>query len=199
MFRGPHPAGSPARLTWHVTRLRPTTVQGQVRRLAVAPPMTWPVALSPAAQAGSRGRGCAWCHRRGLKIRRPPLPYPRGTPLCPEHPKLPSQIGRSLTCSNRAMDDGAPANELPDWWPYPVQCGHGHPWSPGHVIVSYLPCPCRADEGISGHTVVHCTTDGCRSAWYRPRHHPPDAGPSPAAGEPGGEPSSPDAGRPRAY
>jgi hypothetical protein len=31
-----------------------------------------------------------------------------------------------------------------------VQCGHGHPWSPGHVIVSYLPCPCCADEGISG-------------------------------------------------
>ena len=27
---------------------------------------------------------------------------------------------------------------------YPVQCGHGHPWSPGHVIVPYLPCPCRA-------------------------------------------------------
>ena len=57
------------------------------------------------------------------------------------------------------MDDGDLANDLPDWWPYPVQCGHGHPWSPGHVIVSYLPCPCRADEGISGHTVVHCTTE----------------------------------------
>jgi len=97
------------------------------------------------------------------------------------------------------MDDGDLANDLPDWWPYPVQCGHGHPWSPGHVIVSYLPCPCRADEGISGHTVVRCTTDGCRSAWYRPRHYPPDATPSRAAGEPGGEPPSPDAGRPRAH
>jgi hypothetical protein len=97
------------------------------------------------------------------------------------------------------MDDGDLANDLPDWWPYPVRCGHGHPWSPGHVIVSYLPCACRADEGISGHTVVHCTTDGCRSAWYRPRHHPPDATPPDAAGEPGGEPPSPDAGRPRAY
>jgi hypothetical protein len=112
---------------------------------------------------------------------------------------LPSQIRQSLTCSNRAMDDGDLANDLPDWWPYPVRCGHGHPWSPGHVIVSYLPCPCRTDEGISGHTVVHCTTDACRSAWYRPRHYPPDATPSHAAGEPGGEPPSPDAGRPRAY
>jgi hypothetical protein len=82
------------------------------------------------------------------------------------------------------VDDGNLANDLPDWWPYPVQCGHGHPWSPGHVIVSYLPCACRADEGISGHTVVHCTTDGCRSAWYRPRHHPPDATPPDTAGEP---------------
>ena len=97
------------------------------------------------------------------------------------------------------MDDGDFANDLPDWWPYPVRCGHGHPWSPGHVTVSYLPCPCRADEGISGHTVVHCTTDGCRSAWYRPRHYPPDATPSDAAAEPDGEPPSPDAGWPRAY
>src|SRR4029077_7117790 len=63
-------------------------------------------------------------------------------------------------------------------------------------IVSYLPCACRADEGISGHTVVHCTTDGCRSAWYRPRHYPPDATPPGAAGDPGGEPPSPDAGDP---
>ena len=98
------------------------------------------------------------------------------------------------------MGDGGLANDLPDWWPYPVQCGHGHPWSPGHVIVSYLPCACCADEGISGHTVVHCTTDGCRSAWYRPRHYPPDATPSDAAGERlGGEPPSPHAGRPGAY
>ena len=133
-------------------------------------------------------------------------PYVRDSSIPDRQPRpaislqiLPSQIRRSLTCSNRAMDDGAPANDLPDWWPYPVQCGHGHPWSPGHVIVSYLPCACRADEGISGHTVVHCTTDRCRSAWYRPRHYPPDPTPPDAAGEPGGEPPSPDAGRPRDY
>jgi AcrR family transcriptional regulator len=51
----------------------------------------------------------------------------------------------------------------------------------------------------AGHTMVRCTTDGCRSAWYRPRHYPPDATPSRAAGEPGEEPSSPDAGRLRVY
>src|SRR4029077_17781533 len=57
------------------------------------------------------------------------------------------------------MDGGGLADDLPDWWPYPVRCGHGHPWPPGHVIVSCLPCPCRADEGISGHTVVHSLHD----------------------------------------
>jgi hypothetical protein len=83
------------------------------------------------------------------------------------------------------MDDGNLANDLPECWPYPVQCGHGHPWSPGQVVVSYVRCPCRADEGIFGHIVVRCTTDGCRSAWYRPRHYPPDTMPSPVTGVPG--------------
>ena len=68
---------------------------------------------------------------------------------------------------------------------YPAKCGHEHLWSPGHVIVFYLPCPCRADEGISEHTVVRCTTDGCRSAWYRPQHYPPSAAPSRDTGVPG--------------
>jgi hypothetical protein len=52
------------------------------------------------------------------------------------------------------------------------------------------------DVARQWHTVVHCTTDGCRSAWYRPRHYPPDATPSDAAGEPGGEPPSPTQGDP---
>jgi hypothetical protein len=82
------------------------------------------------------------------------------------------------------MDDGNLVNDLPDWWPYPVQCRHGHPWSPGHVIVSYVRCLCRADEGIFGHTVVRCTTDGCRSAWYRPQHYPSSAAPSRVTGIP---------------
>jgi hypothetical protein len=54
----------------------------------------------------------------------------------------------------------------------------------GHVLGSYVRCPCRADEGISGHTVVRCTTDGCRSAWYRPRHYPPSAAPTRDTGVP---------------
>ena len=36
----------------------------------------------------------------------------------------------------------------------------------------------HAYEGIRGHTGVRCTTDGCRSAWYSPRHYPDDAAPS---------------------
>jgi len=82
------------------------------------------------------------------------------------------------------VDDGNLTNALPDWWPYPVQCGHGHPWSPGHVLISYMRCPCRADEGIFGHTVVRCTTDDRRSAWYRPRHYPPGAPPCRGTGVP---------------
>ena len=58
---------------------------------------------------------------------------------------LPCAVISSLTCSTGMADDGNLANEPPGWWPYPVQCGHRHPWSPSHVIVSYLRCPCRAD------------------------------------------------------
>ena len=76
---------------------------------------------------------------------------PRSSPLCRHDP---ARSHRSLTCSNRAMGGGNLANDLPEWWPYPAQCGQGHPWSPGHILVSCMRCPCRADEGISGHTVV---------------------------------------------
>lgn len=31
---------------------------------------------------------------------------------------------------------------LPEWWIYPTQCGNGHPWGPGKVIVSWMPCLC---------------------------------------------------------
>jgi hypothetical protein len=40
------------------------------------------------------------------------------------------------------VDDGNLASDLPDWWPYPVQCGHGHPWSRGHVLCA-VPVPRR--------------------------------------------------------
>ena len=81
----------------------------------------------------------------------------------------------------------------------PRRAATGIPGRPAPSSSPTCRAPCRADEGISGHTVVHCTTDGCRPAWYRPRHYPPDATPSDAAGGPGGEPPSPGAGRPRAY
>jgi hypothetical protein len=160
--------------------------------------------------AGTESAGCARTH--GVQS-----PYVRdsSTPDLQRQAEaclqaLPRRPHESLTRSNDAVDDDNLANDLPDWWPYPVQCGHGHPWSPGHVLVSYVRCPCRADEGISGHTVVRCTADGCRSAWYRPaalparrsalpRHwcsRPADLVRRPDAkwrtqyrGEPGGEPS----------
>jgi hypothetical protein len=60
----------------------------------------------------------------------------------------------------------------------PCSAATGIPGRRAHVLVSYVRCPCRADEGVSGHTVVRCTTDGCCSAWYRPRHYPPGTAPS---------------------
>jgi hypothetical protein len=62
----------------------------------------------------------------------------------------------------------------PDWWAYPVACGHGHPWGPGRVIVSWLPCACgparEAQAKGPGHLRVSCRAEGCPSVWYKPRH-----------------------------
>jgi hypothetical protein len=62
----------------------------------------------------------------------------------------------------------------PDWWPYPQQCGNGHPWAPGRIIVSWEPCQCEparaAQPRGSGHRVVLCRAGGCQSVWYQPRH-----------------------------
>jgi hypothetical protein len=58
-----------------------------------------------------------------------------------------------------------------DWWKYPVKCGHGHPWGPGRVIVSWVVCQCALDGG-EGHLRVSCRTDGCPSVWYQPPHRP---------------------------
>ena len=62
----------------------------------------------------------------------------------------------------------------PDWWCYPLACRNGHPWSPGKITVSWMPCDCPAalaerDRGW-GHLRVCCRTPGCGSVWYRPRH-----------------------------
>jgi hypothetical protein len=43
----------------------------------------------------------------------------------------------------------------------------GHEWSPGKVIVSWVPCPCA---GGRGHQSVSCTAGGCRETWYDPPH-----------------------------
>lgn len=61
----------------------------------------------------------------------------------------------------------------PDWWTYPERCSNGHTWAPGLVTVSWMPCDCagaRRNDGGLGHLRVSCRADGCRSAWYRPRH-----------------------------
>jgi hypothetical protein len=44
------------------------------------------------------------------------------------------------------MGDGV----RPDWWNYPVACGHGHPWGPGRVIVSWMPVRVRFGQGGAG-------------------------------------------------
>jgi hypothetical protein len=67
-------------------------------------------------------------------------------------------------------------SDLPDWWAYPEECAHGHPWGPGKVIVSWTPCMCtpaltRQARG-PGHRTVSCRADGCTSTWYSPRHDP---------------------------
>jgi hypothetical protein len=63
----------------------------------------------------------------------------------------------------------------PDWWTYPDECQEGHPWGPGRVIVSWMPCACdpaqKAQDRGPGHRVVECRTKGCRSVpWYDPVH-----------------------------
>jgi hypothetical protein len=63
----------------------------------------------------------------------------------------------------------------PDWRTYPTQCERGHPWGPGRVIVSWMPCQCEparaAQPRGSGHRTITCRT-GCESVVYEPRHDP---------------------------
>jgi hypothetical protein len=65
---------------------------------------------------------------------------------------------------------------LPEWWTYPTHCGHGHPWGPGRVIVSWLPCQCgparAAQPRGSGHRTIACRAPGCRYVCYEPPHEP---------------------------
>jgi hypothetical protein len=101
---------------------------------------------------------------------------PRSSPLCRHDPARPHRL---LTCSNRATDGGNLANDLPEWWPYPAQCGQGHPWSPGHVLVSYMRCPVprrrrhlRAHRG-SGARPTAAAQRGITRGTIRPAQRPP--------------------------
>lgn len=60
----------------------------------------------------------------------------------------------------------------PDWWDFPLECAHGHPWMPDSVRVSWSPCECPSamaacTDGPTGHLAVYCRYPGCQSAWYR--------------------------------
>jgi hypothetical protein len=59
------------------------------------------------------------------------------------------------------------------------RCANGHEWGPGLIVVSWTPCDCppavadRGEYAGAGHQVVYCNAaEGCRSAWYKPRHEP---------------------------
>jgi len=59
---------------------------------------------------------------------------------------------------------------LPDWWTWPAQCQHGHPWGPGRITLGWLPCQCAKAGPGAGHRTVSCREPGCRSVWYEPPH-----------------------------
>jgi hypothetical protein len=48
----------------------------------------------------------------------------------------------------------------------------GHRWTPGKIIVSWLPCAeCPGGRSNhNGHLRVSCREPGCSSVWYRPTH-----------------------------
>jgi hypothetical protein len=64
----------------------------------------------------------------------------------------------------------------PRWWTYPLECANHHPWGPGKVIVSWVPCQCgparTAQERGGGHRAISCPVPGCRSVFYDPPHDP---------------------------
>jgi hypothetical protein len=64
----------------------------------------------------------------------------------------------------------------PNWWCYPLACEYGLQWTPGRVIVSWMPCDCAlvsvGEPPQFGHLTVSCQEPGCRSNWYKPPHDP---------------------------
>lgn len=56
--------------------------------------------------------------------------------------------------------DGNTVVEVP-----PKACPNGHPYKPGRVTVSWLPCSCA---GTQGHRTYECLE--CGAVLYRPAH-----------------------------
>jgi hypothetical protein len=70
--------------------------------------------------------------------------------------------------------------QLPHWWVYPTECGNGHRWGPGRVLVSWQPCECSPARAVqprgAGHRVIACRAPGREQAAYEPPHDPATAG-----------------------
>jgi hypothetical protein len=69
--------------------------------------------------------------------------------------------------------------QLPEWWTDPEHCGNGHPWGPGRVLLSWMPCQCdparKARPRSPGHRVIACRAPGCEWTVHHPPHDPASA------------------------
>src|SRR5579875_3144895 len=56
-----------------------------------------------------------------------------------------------------------------EWWSFPLRCRNGHPWRPGTVTVSWIPCRCPSAQAEAGrgHMTVRCGAPGCPESWYK--------------------------------
>jgi len=68
--------------------------------------------------------------------------------------------------------------QVPAWWTDAEQCGNGHPWGPGKVLITWQRCQCdpagKARPRSPGHRVIACRT--CGWTVYDPPHDPVTAG-----------------------
>ena len=144
---------------------------------------------APCVQPASGRRSCTGSAKRNRQLRRAQThgvqsPHVRDSSTLTDSAKPSRSAGitrrqpESLPCSNKSMDDGNLSNDLPDWWPYPVQCGHGHPRSPGHVLVSMCgdgAAPIKASPGTpwSGARQSAAAQPGTAPGTARPARHPP--------------------------
>jgi len=92
------------------------------------------------------------------------------------------RLARSISVAQMSLDPGSNLRSnssvdvrRPDWWKFPEQCSHGHPWGPGRVTVGWMPCDCppvQHNGAGFGHRYVSCREPGCPSICYSPRHEP---------------------------